>query len=213
MKFLPSILICLGLITPVETLVAQEGSVTSGEFGALIHVVMETELGSITIELYPDRAPKTVQNFLAYVEAGLFADGTFYRTVTSENQPNDSIKIAVIQGGANGSRRQEYLPPIPLESTEMTGLRHLDGTLSMARSGPDTGRAEFFVCVGDQLELDFAGKRNPDGQGFAAFGRVIEGMEVIHLIHQRAANNRQRLIEPVRILEVSVVSGSLSPHP
>src|SRR6185369_5276819 len=89
-----------------------------------------------------------------------------------------------------------------LERTGLTGLKHLDGTLSMARDGPDTATADFFICIGAQPELDFGGKRNPDGQGFAAFGRVVKGMDVVKAI-QAASEDRQTLKPPVKILSVT----------
>jgi len=85
---------------------------------------------------------------------------TFHRTVRADNQPNDSIRIAVVQANISRARGGETFGSIPLEQTSVTGLRHGDGTLSMARSGPDTAMASFFICVGDQPELDFGGNRN-----------------------------------------------------
>jgi len=167
----------------------------------LVHVVLETELGEIELALDAAAAPITTANFLRYVDAGLYAGGTFYRAVRADNQPDDSIRIAVVQGGVDRSRRGEGFDPIPMEGTGTTGLRHLDGTISMARGGPDSARGEFFICVGDQPELDEGGRRNPDGRGFAAFGQVARGMEVVHAIHRRAAEG-QYLTEPVRIEEV-----------
>ena len=161
-------------------------------------VQIETSLGDIEVELYFDRAPTTVSNYLHYVEERLYNDGEFFRAVTLENQPTNEVKIQVVQAEANRSKEKEFLPAIPLERTRDTGLRHLDGTLSMARNGPDTAQASFFVCVGDQPELDFGGRRNPDGQGFAAFGRVVKGMEVVRQM-QRGAKESQTLHPPVPI--------------
>lgn len=123
----------------------------------------------------------------------------FHRAVRMDNQPQNDIKIEVIQGAANSARRSEFPAAIPLERTSVTRLTHKDGTLSMARSGPDTGRAEFFICIGDQPELDFGGKRNADGQGFAAFGRVVRG--IVRTIQGLPANG-QTLQQPVRIVRV-----------
>jgi peptidyl-prolyl cis-trans isomerase A (cyclophilin A) len=161
-------------------------------------VKIDTALGSLTVELDARRAPITTRNFLRYVEQGLYTGGTFFRTVTASNQPDDKIKIAVIQAGADPAREGEEHPPIPLERTRNTGLRHLDGVISMARLGPDTATHSFFICVGDRPELDFAGKRNPDGQGFAAFGKVVEGMDVVRRIHAAPADG-QSLDPPIRI--------------
>ena len=131
-------------------------------------------------------------------EEGFYTDGEFFRTVTATNQPDDTIRIAVIQGGAKSEREDEEHAPIPLERTRDTGLRHRDATVSMARLGPDTATQSFFICVGDQPELDFGGKRNPDGQGFGAFGTVVEGMDLVRRIHASAAD-RQKLDPPIPI--------------
>ena len=154
-------------------------------------VRIDTAQGAITVEIDTRRAPITAENFLQYVEGGHYSDGRFYRTVTAENQPDDPVRIAVIQAGADPAREDEARPPILLERTRDTGLRHEDGTISMARLGPDTATHSFFICVGDQPELDFGGKRNPDGQGFAAFGRVVEGMDVVRAIHASPAEGQQ----------------------
>jgi cyclophilin family peptidyl-prolyl cis-trans isomerase len=161
-------------------------------------VLIQTTLGDIEVELDAEKAPVTTKNFLLYALEGLYADGPFHRTVTLANQPADAVKIEVIQASANPAREKEFVPPIPLERTCETGLRHLDGAISMARDGPDTARDEFFICIGDQPELDFGGRRNPDGQGFAAFGRVIKGMDVVRKIHQLPADG-QKLTPPVLI--------------
>jgi cyclophilin family peptidyl-prolyl cis-trans isomerase len=157
-----------------------------------------TELGEIEAELYYKQAPITVSNFLKYTLEGFYRDGRFFRTVTLENQQTNTVKIQVIQAEADARRQRERFPPIALERTRDTGLTHLDGSLSMARSGPDTARDSFSVCIGDQPELDFGGKRNPDGQGFAAFGRVTRGMDVVRKIQSQPADG-QRLTPPVRI--------------
>lgn len=168
----------------------------------LVRVVMETELGEIEIEIDAGRAPLTAANFLRYVDAGYYTGGVVHRTVKldPDNQPNSTVKIAVIQAGPNPERK-ELFPAIPLERTSKTGLRHTDGAISMARDAPDTAQGDFFLCIGDQPELDFGGKRNPDGQGFAAFGRVTRGMEVARKI-QHAPAQAQRLTPPVKILRI-----------
>ena len=168
-----------------------------------VRVIIATEVGDIEVELDLDRAPVTAANFLRYVDAKKYDRGRFYRTVTTEpdNQPQNQAKIDVIQGGMAPEREKDAFPPIPLERTRDTGLQHLDGTISMARDGPDTATHEFFICIGDQPRLDFAGARNPDGQGFAAFGRVIRGMEVVRKIHASPAQG-QTLKPAVRIIAI-----------
>jgi peptidyl-prolyl cis-trans isomerase A (cyclophilin A) len=168
-----------------------------------LHVVMHTELGDIEFELDAVHAPVTTANFLKYVDGGFYSGGVFHRTVTMQNQPNNAVKIEVIQGGPNPARKGEGFPAIALERTNKTGLKHLDGTLSMARDGPDTATSDFFVCIGDQPELDFGGKRNADGQGFAAFGHVVRGMDVVRKIQAQPAEG-QKIVKPVKILSASV---------
>lgn len=165
------------------------------------HVLIQTALGDIELELEAEKAPLTAKNFLRYALEGLYADGLFHRTVTLANQPTDRVKIEVLQASAAPAREQDFFPPIPLERTRDTGLRHVDGAISMARDGPDSARDEFFICVGDQPELDFGGQRNPDGQGFAVFGRVVRGMDVVRQIHQLPADG-QTLAPPVPIQRV-----------
>ncbi len=138
-------------------------------------------------------------NFLRYVRGGFYDGGRFHRTVTPDNQPGQSVKIEVVQAGVNPAREKEEFAPIPLERTSVTGLRHVDGAISMARGEPDTATSDFFVCIGDQPDLDFGGKRNPDGQGFAAFGRVVRGMDVVRRIQGSPASG-QTLTPPVEIL-------------
>lgn len=171
-----------------------------------VSIVFQTALGDIHAMLYCRQAPVTCNNFLAYIDLIGEKGGTFYRTVTLDNQPNNRVRIEVIQGGFHaGSLDSADIIPIPLERTSLTGLRHLNGTLSMARSDPDSGTTEFFICIGDQPSLDFGGQRNPDGQGFAAFGRVIRGMDIVKKI-QLSPSDGQSLNPPVRIIKIE--SGS-----
>ena len=165
-----------------------------------VAVVIETELGVIEAEIDTVHAPISGANFLRYVDAGLYNGARFHRSVKPDNQPNNDVKIEVIQAGlAPGTKG---FPAIPLERTSVTGLSHKDGSLSMARNGPDTGTSDFSICVGDQPSLDFAGKRNPDGQGFAAFGRVTKGMDVVRKIQAQPVE-LQRLTPPIKILKIS----------
>ena len=164
-------------------------------------VRITTALGDIVVAVDSAHAPITGANFLRYVDQGFYDGGVFHRTVTPGNQPDSPVRIEVIQAGINPGRQSGEFPPIPLESTRVTGLKHLAGVISMARDGPDTATSDFFICVTDQPELDFGGRRNADGQGFAAFGRVLQGMEVVRLI-QRSRAVGQRLDPPVRIVSV-----------
>lgn len=163
-----------------------------------VNCKIETTEGTISIELYPDKAPITVANFLKYVDAGLYTNGSFFRVTTPENEAKRAVKIEVIQGGkAEG----KDFDPIEIETTEKTGILHENGTLSMARSEPNSATNNFFICINAQPELDFAGKRNPDGYGFAAFGKVTKGMDIVRKIQSRE-NKNQRLLEPVTIKSI-----------
>ena len=166
----------------------------------LPRVMIQTSLGTMEVEVDTVRAPITALNFLRHVDQGSYRGGLFHRTVRSDNQPENRVKIEVIQGGLDSLRSKDFAP-IPLERTSQTGLSHRNGTISMARDGPDTARSDFFICIGDQPELDFGGKRNPDGQGFAAFGKVIRGMDVVRLI-QTARAREQRLTPPIEIIDI-----------
>ena len=142
------------------------------------HVVLTTTMGEIEVELYPDRAPITAGNFLSYVDRGLWTGASFYRVVRADNDRTPAI--TVIQGGL--LKDEGPLPPIAHETTRTTGLLHTDGVLSMARGEPGTAASEFFISIGANPSLDFGGAPNPDGQGFATFGKVVRGMEVVRRI-------------------------------
>lgn len=167
----------------------------------LPHIIMETELGEIELEIYVDKAPLTSANFLRYVNEDRFEGASFYRVVTMQNQPYDSIRIEVIQGGLGWGEAPLRLPPIKHESTLKTGIKHTDGVISMARLEPGSANSEFFICIGEQPELDYGGMRNPDGHGFAAFGKVVRGMEVVKEI-QNKKEEGQILLEPIEIMKV-----------
>ncbi len=163
--------------------------------------IIKTTLGTITIELYPKKAPITVANFLKYVNGRLYDSSSFFRSVTINNQPKDSIKIEVIQGGNVDSTKE--FAAILLETTKQSGLHHISGTISMARGKPATATSSFFICINDQPALDYGGKRNKDGQGFAAFGKVIRGMEVVKKIQQLYPDQGQYFKPEVLILSIT----------
>jgi len=175
------------------------GTIRADSPPAPVHILLETEQGAIELELDAQRAPISTVNFLKYVDEGLYDGGVFHRTVKPDNQPNNKIKIDVIQAGIDPARSKFDKKAIALERTRDTGLKHGDGAVSMARSGPDTATSDFFICIGDQPELDFGGQRNPDGQGFAAFGRVVRGMDVVRKIQQSPAD-AQALKPPIKII-------------
>jgi peptidyl-prolyl cis-trans isomerase A (cyclophilin A) len=175
---------------------------------AAVRVRIVTDSGTIVVALAPDKAPGTVANFLRYVDEHRYDGGSFYRAVTLQNQlpPEQQPQIEVIQGGidADSSKR---LPPIAHETNDRSGIRHTDGVISMARGAPGSASSEFFFVINDQPALDFGGKRNPDGQGFAAFGQVVEGMSVVRRIQKMpsAGQPPQRMVTPVRIQSVTRV--------
>lgn len=173
-------------------------------------VRVQTELGDIVLELEAARAPNTTANFLKYVDAGHYDGGTFHRTVRMDNQPESPVKIEVIQAGVAAGTAKHGFPAIALERTNVTGLLHKDGVVSMARGAPDSATSGWFVTITDQPSLDFGGARNPDGQGFAAFGRVVSGMEVVRKIHASPSSTdmstnaaAQRLTPPIKIVRIS----------
>ncbi len=176
---------------------------TLGLNAQTVKIEMQTELGIIIAELYTDKAPITSDNFIRYIQNDQYDSAHFYRVVRMDNQPNNEVKIEVIQGGLGFGSKRPY-PPIAHETTDQTGILHQDGTISMARSKPGSASSEIFICIGDQPELDFGGKRNPDGQGFAAFGQVVQGMDVVRKI-QNMESNGQQLTETVEITSIKVL--------
>jgi peptidyl-prolyl cis-trans isomerase A (cyclophilin A) len=172
-----------------------------------VTVVMDTSQGEIQIELFTEQAPVTASNFLKLVDGGHFDGSSFYRVVTYEND-NGNPKIEVIQGGLGD--RDSPFEPIAHETTKESGIPHTDGVISMARGNVGTASSEFFICVGDQPGLDYGNIRNPDEQGFAAFGKVVEGLDVVRKINGLSADaptdsdytKGQILAEPVVISSV-----------
>ena len=189
-------LVFLAMLCPLTSFSQQDHSSTT--------VQIQTGLGDIIAELYPDKAPVTVANFLRYVDGGFYNGGCFMRTVRLDNEQNP-VRIEVIQAVVHPWKDNNSFPPIALEPTSTTGIHHLDGAISMARSEPNSATSSFFICIGDQPELDFAGKRNPDGQGFAAFGRVIQGMDVVRRIQKSPAEG-QAIVPTVGIIRITRIS-------
>jgi peptidyl-prolyl cis-trans isomerase A (cyclophilin A) len=192
----------------------QEQSKPSAAGADGVRVRVETELGDIVVEVDTKRVPVTSANFLKYVDAGHYDGGSWHRTVRMDNQPESTVKIEVIQAGVNPDKAKDGFPPIALERTNRTGILHKDGVISMARGAPDSATSGWFICINDQPSLDFGGNRNPDGQGFAAFGRVISGTDVVRKIQiapssdNRTTNTEaQRLTPPIKILKVSRIAG------
>ncbi len=175
----------------------------SGE--VLVH--METAHGEIDIAVNAERAPLTSANFLRYVDAGMYDNGRFHRATRPDNYtpaPPNRPMMEIIQGGIDPARRAESFPPVILERTRDTGLRHVTGTVSMARGAPDSATSDFFILLDDQPSLDFGGLRFDDGQGGAAFGRVVFGLDVVRAIQQQPVE-QQRLAPPVPIIRMTRV--------
>lgn len=173
-------------------------------------VRLETDKGVILVELADDRAPITAANFLRYVDSGRMTAAVFYRASRAEGAP----QIGFIEGGVKDPAK--LYPPIAHESTATTGLKHLDGTLSMARFAPGSAQSDFSILCGDAPHMDADPQAEGDNLGYAAFGQVIEGMEVVRAIHalptggaaQNAVMTGEIIDPPVRIL-----SARRSPSP
>ncbi|MES2774588.1 MAG: peptidylprolyl isomerase [Bacteroidota bacterium] len=158
------------------------------------HVEIQTQYGDIELELYPAQASKSVAAFLSYVDSGWYQKSSFYRALNRENQPTGAAEAALIQGGTWAGNDRPQVPGIPHETTKQTGLFHKDGTLSLARKEPGSASTEFFICIDDQPGFDYGGDNNGDGQGYAAFGKVVKGMDVVRRIHRQPVNGE--LFEP-----------------
>ena len=193
------------VMTVAVAAIAAVVSTTRPSAQSPVRVRVQTELGDIVLEVDTMHAPNTSANFLRYLKAGHYDGGTFHRTVKMDNQPDSPVKIEVIQAGVNPDRAKDGFPAIPIERTNATGLRHTDGVISMARGQPDSATSGWFVCINDQPSLDFGGGRNPDGQGFAAFGRVVQGMDVVRKIQQSSNTNAQVLTPPIKILKAALI--------
>jgi peptidyl-prolyl cis-trans isomerase A (cyclophilin A) len=173
-----------------------------------VAVKLETPFGFVFIAVDTTRAPITAANFLKYVDGGFYDGGRFHRATRKDNYtpaPPDRPMMEIIQAGINPARRGDAFPPIPLERTSVTGLKHVAGTGSMARgTAADSATSDFFILLDDQPSLDFGGKRFEDGQGGAAFGRVVIGMDAARYIQQQPVTG-QNLTPPVPIVIASRV--------
>ena len=174
-------------------------------------VRIETPLGNIDLAVDATRAPVTSANFLKYVDAGLYNGGRFHRATRPDNYtptPPNRPAMELIQGGINPDRRNDGFPAIPLERTSVTGIKHVAGVVSMARgNAADTATSDFFILLDDQPSLDHGGMRFDDGQGAAAFGRVVAGLDVVRKIQQQPVE-KQALTPPVTILKIARVTKS-----
>lgn len=189
------------MLPPAAAAAQQDGPPPPGT----VVVRIETALGDIDLAVDTTHAPITAANFLKYVDAHLYDGGRFHRATRPDNYtpaPPNRPPMEIIQGGINPERRSEGFGPIPLERTSVTGLKHVVGTVSMARAAQaDTARSDFFICLDDQPSLDFGGKRFDDAQGAAAFGRVLKGMDVVRRIQQQPVKG-QNLDPPITIVRI-----------
>ena len=181
-----------------------------------VSVRIETALGNIDVVVDTAHAPITAANFLKYVDARLYDGGRFHRATRPDNyvpQLPDRPPFQIVQADINPQRGGDKFPAIPLERTSQTGLTHKAGTLSMPRGAEvDSATSGFVICLEDIPSLDFGSKRYPDGQGFAAFGRVVAGLDVVRTIQQQPTNKdadtamgRQTLTPPITITRMSRV--------
>ncbi|MEO7765807.1 MAG: peptidylprolyl isomerase, partial [Ferruginibacter sp.] len=155
------------------------------------HIVIYTGLGEIEVELFPEKAPRTVAAFLSYIDSGFYSNSTFYRVVLLEGL-STAGNIGLIQGGIwqTNDKQHPFIPGIVHESTQQTGLSHTGGTFSLARTAPGTANTEFFICIGDQTQFDYGNSGVGDGQGFAAFGTVFKGMAIVRQIQQQRQHDQ-----------------------
>lgn len=193
--------VALLAVTPVAS---RQPELLPGE----VVVRLETQFGAIDLAIDTKRAPVTAANFLKHVDGGFYDGGRFHRVTRADNYtpvlPNRP-KMEIIQAGINPGRRSEGFPAIPLERTSVTGLKHVVGTVSMARApAADSARSDFFICLDDQPSLDFGGLRFDDGQGAAAFGRVVAGIDVVRKIQQQPVE-KQALTPPIEIAKAARV--------
>jgi peptidyl-prolyl cis-trans isomerase A (cyclophilin A) len=163
------------------------------------HILIETNYGDIEAELYPKKAPKTVAAFLSYIDSGFYKNTSFYRVLKNEDLPMD-INYGVIQGGI--WPLEKNIKGVEHESTKLTGLTHTNGTLSLARTGIGTATTEFFICIGNETIFDAGNKGRQDTLGFAAFGKVIHGMDIARKI-QAQKNNGENFITKIIINNIT----------
>ena len=153
------------------------------------HIIIETEMGDIEVELFKDKAPKTTAAFLSYIDSGFYNNSSFYRVLKTDEFPSAN-NTGIIQGGMwqTNPVKNQTISGIEHESTKLTGLTHESGTISLARLAPGTASTEFFICIGDQTPLDYGRRGTEDGQGFAAFGQVFKGMTVVRNIQAKKSH-------------------------
>jgi peptidyl-prolyl cis-trans isomerase A (cyclophilin A) len=200
-RFASPVLLWLALAPALAQPVAPSAPATPAPKPATVRVSLQTSDGPILLELAKERAPITTANFLRYVDQKRLDGTAFYRAAKVGEG------YGLIQGGARNDPKRA-LPPIAHEPTTRTGLSHVDGAISMARAAPGTASADFFITIGAIPSMDADPSQPGDNLGFAVFGRVVEGMDVVHRIldaptsptEGEGAMKGQILATPVRIL-------------
>lgn len=165
---------------------------------------IQTYYGDIIVELYPDKAPKTVAAFLSYVDSGFYRNTSFYRVLKKEDQAMNTDKAQLIQGGLwlTKLKKQQAIPGIPLETTKQTGILHKEGVISLARGvEANSGNTEFFICMDDEPDYDYGGDASPDKKGYATFGKVIDGMKYVDQIHEQP-DFETNFRPPIKIINI-----------
>jgi peptidyl-prolyl cis-trans isomerase A (cyclophilin A) len=165
---------------------------------------IQTYFGDIIIELYPEKAPKTVCGFLSFVDSGYFKNTSFYRILTKDDESMNAAKTNLIQGGLwqTKLKLQQKLAGIPLETTKQTGILHKAGVLSLARGEEEnSGNTEFFICLDDEPDYDYGGDASPDKKGYVTFGRVISGMKYVKQIHEQP-EFETNFLPPIKIINI-----------
>jgi peptidyl-prolyl cis-trans isomerase A (cyclophilin A) len=165
---------------------------------------IQTYYGDIVVELYPDKAPKTVAAFLSFIDSGYFKNTSFYRVLKKDDQPMNAAKTQLIQGGLwqTKFKKQQTIPGIPLETTKQTGILHQEGVISLARAEEaNSGNTEFFICMDDEPDYDYGGLASPDKKGYTTFGRVISGMKYVKQIHHQP-DFETNFYPPIKIINI-----------
>ena len=197
----------IGSALQAQSATAPPVAPTRAPTSGLVRVSLQTSVGTIILDLDKAHAPITAANFLKYVDQKRLNGTTFYRAMQMAGGAS-----GLIQGGASGAR-ERILPPIAHEPTTQTGLSNRDGTITMARNAPGTADADFFICIGDMSGLDAHPSGAGDNLGYAAFGRVVEGMDVVKQIFAAPISptkgigfmKGQMIAAPIKIIAASRV--------
>lgn len=208
MSILRSTFIAGAVATFVAAPVMAQNDIVPLESNDLVRIAIETSAGRIVLDLDRENAPLTTANFLRYVDSGRYVGGTFYRAIGEADQQD----FGIVQGGLQGSGNRPY-DPVAHEPTNETGISNLKGTIALARLAPGTGTSEFFIMMGDTTSFDADPEAEGDNAGYAAFGRVVEGYQVLRNIQlfpkspdaELEVMRGQMLETPVRITAVERV--------